>query len=70
MEYSRCKRTIECQNNYLYFDRYGKLLKQISPLGSGWDGVFNGKPLPSSDYWYAITLENGKTVKGHFTLKR
>jgi gliding motility-associated-like protein len=52
------------------FDRYGKLLKQISPLGIGWDGVFNGKPLPSSDYWYAITLENGKTVKGHFTLKR
>jgi gliding motility-associated-like protein len=52
------------------FDRYGKLLKQISPAGQGWDGTYNGELLPASDYWYAVTLENGKTVKGHFTLKR
>lgn len=58
-------------NTIIYiFDRYGKLVKQISPLGTGWDGLFNGKPLPSSDYWYVIHLEDGKTVKGHFTLKR
>ncbi|TXK71823.1 T9SS type B sorting domain-containing protein, partial [Mesonia sp. HuA40] len=25
------------------FDRYGKLLKQLSPSGPGWDGTFNGK---------------------------
>ncbi|MDN3494292.1 T9SS type B sorting domain-containing protein, partial [Winogradskyella bathintestinalis] len=24
------------------FDRYGKLLKQISPGGTGWDGTYNG----------------------------
>src|SRR5690606_39444214 len=24
------------------FDRYGKLLKQLSPTGSGWDGTYNG----------------------------
>lgn len=52
------------------FDRYGKLLKQISPLSSGWDGVYNGKTMPSSDYWYVINLEDGRTFKGHFTLKR
>ncbi|WP_430399835.1 T9SS type B sorting domain-containing protein [Flavobacterium sp.] len=52
------------------FDRYGKLLKQISPLGEGWDGTFNGHQLPSSDYWYTIQLEDGRIVKGHFTLKR
>jgi gliding motility-associated-like protein len=28
------------------FDRYGKLLKQISPLGQGWDGSYNGTPMP------------------------
>ncbi|WP_394908110.1 T9SS type B sorting domain-containing protein, partial [uncultured Mesonia sp.] len=28
------------------FDRYGKLLKQLSPSGPGWDGTFNGKPMP------------------------
>src|SRR5690606_19423061 len=26
------------------FDRFGKLLKQLSPLGTGWDGTYNGKP--------------------------
>jgi len=52
------------------FDRYGKLVKQISPLGQGWDGNFNGNQMPSSDYWYSIQLEDGRVVKGHFSLKR
>lgn len=52
------------------FDRYGKLLKQISPLGKGWDGTYNGELMPSSDYWYSVELENGKILKGHFSLKR
>ena len=52
------------------FDRQGKLLKEISPNGPGWDGTYNKKPLPSEDYWYHITLEDGRSTKGHFTLKR
>ncbi|WP_449404203.1 T9SS type B sorting domain-containing protein [Flavobacterium tibetense] len=36
------------------FDRYGKLLKQISPQGQGWDGRFNGAELPSTDYWFTV----------------
>ncbi|MCO6175242.1 T9SS type B sorting domain-containing protein [Flavobacterium sp. NRK F10] len=52
------------------FDRYGKLIKQISPVGNGWDGTFNGSLMPSTDYWYSIELENGKIIKGHFSLKR
>lgn len=52
------------------FDRYGKLIKQISPTGTGWDGNFNGNPMPASDYWYSIQLEDGKVMKGHFALKR
>src|SRR5690606_32033461 len=27
------------------FDRFGKLLKQLSPLGPGWNGTYNGSPL-------------------------
>src|SRR5690606_12350183 len=27
------------------FDRFGKLIKQLSPAGEGWDGTFNGKAL-------------------------
>ncbi len=52
------------------YDRYGKLLKQLDPLGSGWDGTFNGLSLPSSDYWFHVTLEDGRVFKNHFTLKR
>jgi gliding motility-associated-like protein len=56
------------------FDRYGKLLKQIYPSGIGWDGKYNGKDMPSTDYWFSVdytTQSNNKAVfKSHFTLKR
>ena len=52
------------------FDRYGKLITQISPSSKGWDGTFNGNLLPSNDYWFSITLEDGRIYRGHFTLKR
>lgn len=54
----------------LIFDRFGKLLKEINPLSSGWDGTFLGKQLPSDDYWYTAQLKDGRSVKGHFSLKR
>jgi len=38
------------------FDRYGKLLKQISADGQGWDGTFNGHLLPADDYWFTVDL--------------
>ena len=55
------------------FDRFGKLLKQLSPIGSGWNGIYNGNPLPSSDYWFKVEYteqEAPKEFRGHFTLKR
>lgn len=52
------------------FNRYGKLLKQMSALGEGWDGTYNGKLLPGDDYWYSIQFTDGRSAKGHFTLKR
>ncbi len=52
------------------FNRYGKLLKQLSANSPGWNGSFNGKLLENNDYWYLITLTTGETLKGHFTLKR
>lgn len=63
------KRGLENSKIYI-FDRYGKLLKEISPEGNGWDGTFNEKPLPSGDYWFVLKLTNGKIVKSHFSLKR
>ncbi|MCX7547114.1 T9SS type B sorting domain-containing protein [Xanthomarina sp. F1114] len=52
------------------FDRHGKLIKQLNPLGSGWDGTFNGEPLPTDDYWFSATLKDGREYNSHFSLKR
>ncbi len=57
------------------FDRYGKLLKQISSKGLGWDGTYIGALLPTSDYWFTIEYlepftSDLKVFKSHFSLKR
>ncbi|OUR90828.1 hypothetical protein A9Q87_12820 [Flavobacteriales bacterium 34_180_T64] len=57
------------------FDRYGKLLKQLSPTSQGWNGTYNGALMPTSDYWFVVEYNepnNGKRkeFKAHFTLKR
>ena len=55
------------------FDRYGKLIKQISTAGQGWDGTFNGQQLPSTDYWFTIEFDEGgqqKEFRAHFSLIR
>src|SRR6218665_462957 len=51
------------------YDRYGKILSSMNNL-TPWDGTYNGKALPSDDYWFVVTRSNGKEYKGHFTLKR
>lgn len=52
------------------YDRYGRLLKQFDPVHEGWDGNHNGNPVVASDYWYSLHLEDGKMLRGHFSLKR
>jgi gliding motility-associated-like protein len=52
------------------FDRYGKLVYQFKPSLKSWDGTFNGNALPSDDYWFVLEMADGRTVKGHFSLKR
>ena len=73
MEYRR--NDVKSSSKIYIFDRYGKLLKQISPTGKGWDGTFNGERLPSSDYWFVLDYNEPVTGKinqfrAHFTLKR
>jgi gliding motility-associated-like protein len=52
------------------FDRFGKLIVNFNGLDIGWDGNLNNRPLPSDDYWFIITRQNGDIFKGHFSLKR
>lgn len=54
----------------LIYDRYGKLLAQILSGKGGWDGTYNGKPMPSNDYWFSIEYPTGNLVTGHFSLVR
>nr|WP_297783726.1 T9SS type B sorting domain-containing protein [uncultured Allomuricauda sp.] len=59
------------------YDRYGKLIKQMTEFDPGWDGSFKGKPLPSTDYWFKLSYldEDGnrtyaKYLQSHFSLRR
>lgn len=52
------------------YDRYGKLLKQLSPQSVGWDGTYFGQRMPASDYWFRFAYGEGEVFSGHFTLKR
>lgn len=52
------------------FDQYGKLIKQITAVSEGWDGVYNGVGMPESDFWFTLNLEDGRIYKGHFSLIR
>lgn len=54
----------------LIFDRYGKLIKQLNTANSSWNGTFNGSELPADDYWFHLNFQDGKIIKGHFSLKR
>lgn len=51
------------------FNRYGKMFmdRPISPQFR-WDGTYLGNPVGSGDYWYIITLEDGKSVSGHISV--
>jgi len=52
------------------FNRFGQLILQIDPDSIGWNGTFNGRPLPSSDYWFRAISESNQEIRGHFALRR
>ncbi len=55
------------------FDRYGKLLTQLSNSNLLWDGTFNGNKLPSTDYWFVINYQENnidKIFRANFSLLR
>ncbi len=56
----------------IVFDRYGRMLAEFKGDQQGWDGQYQGKQLPSGDYWYSIILNDvdNREFTGHFTLYR
>ncbi len=54
---------------YIY-DRFGKLLTQLAPSSPSWDGLYNGRSMPSTEYWFSILYTDNSVYKGHFSLIR
>ena len=64
-------------HSLVIFNRFGKQLADVTTrTKSGWDGMYNGRPMPGTDYWfrliYSFNQENGlqREFTGHFSLKR
>lgn len=52
------------------FDRYGKIfVDRKMGTNFNWDGRYLGNPIPSGDYWYIITIDEGKSVSGHISVR-
>ena len=56
------------------FDRYGKHLTTLE-VDESWDGVYNSATLPSTDYWFKVSITEKATntitnYQGHFSLIR
>ena len=59
------------QATVLIFDRYGKYIVKLNRENRSWDGTLNGTPLPASDYWYVVKLDDvTPEIRGHFALLR
>lgn len=55
---------------YIY-DRYGRKVAELKE-GQFWNGKYEGKELPTGDYWYVVKVDgnNDREYVGHFTLYR
>jgi len=53
------------------YDRYGRVVANLTAV-SGWDGTYDGKELPTGDYWYVVNANDKDKQRyvGHFTLYR
>jgi gliding motility-associated-like protein len=58
------------------YDRYGRIINIHKPNsnGDGWDGLYNGRKMPSTDYWFTIeyidTENTPRVYRSHFSLIR
>jgi len=55
------------------FDRYQRLIAEYKGIDNFWDGMYDGKALPSGDYWYIVKLNDqvdDRVFKGNVTLYR
>lgn len=53
------------------YDRYGRVVAILDQV-TGWDGTYDGRPVPTGDYWYVVNANDFEKQRyvGHFTLYR
>ena len=53
------------------YDRYGRVVAILDQVKK-WDGTYEGKELPTGDYWYVVNANDKEKQQyvGHFTLYR
>jgi gliding motility-associated-like protein len=61
----------------LIYDRFGKLIRQLTSRDPSWDGTYLGRDMPSADYWFLLTYTHpggqrieARHLNSHFSLKR
>ena len=58
------------------YDRYGRIINTHKPNsnGDGWDGLYNGRKMPSTNYWFTIEYLDTENIprvyRSHFSLNR
>ncbi|NQX91143.1 MAG: gliding motility-associated C-terminal domain-containing protein, partial [Flavobacteriales bacterium] len=58
------------QSTVQVFNRWGQLLFESQGYETPWDGTFNGRELPTADYYYIITYDDAKDpITGTVTIK-
>jgi gliding motility-associated-like protein len=60
------------KNTVTLFNRWGNMVytKKGYTNKDGWDGTWNGKPLPDGTYFYIIEDGEGNTFKGYVQIQR
>jgi gliding motility-associated-like protein len=51
------------------YNRFGTLIASPN-IDSGWDGISNGRKMPSNTYWYKIIFDDNTSKMGSFSLLR
>lgn len=69
-EWSPKNRDLFAGVNVKIYDRYGRVVAVLNEV-SGWDGTYEGKEVPTGDYWYVVNANSNQIrYVGHFTLYR
>ncbi len=67
-DFWKVKSNLPIQTIYI-FDRFGLHIATISKE-TGWDGLSNGRKMPSNTYWYKVIFEDNTSKVGSFSLLR